>query len=333
MTDTKKPGSRERKEVEGSTSGNKNEKRWTDCLANLFETRKLPYLLIIPALLFEMLIHVVPMLAGVIVSFLEMNQFTLRNWAQAPFVGLRNYQVGLNFSGPIGSGLVRSFLITAAFTVLVVGLSWLLGLIAALVVNTEFRARRWFRTLFFIPYALPFYVAILAWKFMLQQNNGSVNALLVDNLGLLDDKPFWLLGNTAFWSMVMTSVWHHWPFAFLIILAALQSIPGELYDAAAVDGASVWRQFLSITLPQLRSVTLVLVLALFLWTFNDFNVPYVLFGQSPPPAGNLISLHIYINSFVNWNIGLGAAMSVGLLLILLVYTVIYARITRAGGEA
>ena len=331
MVDTKKRES-EGQVDKGSEPDEKSTQRWTERLANLFETRKLPYLLIIPALLFELLIHVVPMLAGVVVSFLEMNQFTLRNWAQAPFVGLRNYQAGLDFSGPIGSGLLNSFLITVAFTVLVVGFSWALGLMAALVVNTEFRARGWFRTLFFIPYALPFYIAILAWKFMLQQENGSVNALLVDNLGLLDDKPFWLIGDLAFWSMVMTSVWHHWPFAFLIMLAALQGIPGELYDAAAVDGASIWRQFLSITLPQLRSVTLVLVLALFLWTFNDFNVPFVLFGQSPPPAGNLISLHIYINSFVNWNIGLGAAMSVGLLLILLVYTVIYARITRAGEE-
>ena len=331
MVDTKKRES-QGQEGKGSEPAKKNTQRWTERLASLFETRKLPYLLIIPALLFELLIHVVPMLAGVVVSFLEMNQFTLRNWAQAPFVGVQNYQVGLNFSGPIGSGLLNSFLITVAFTVLVVGFSWALGLMAALVVNTEFRARGWFRTLFFIPYALPFYIAILAWKFMLQQENGSVNALLVDNLGLLDDKPFWLIGDLAFWSMVMTSVWHHWPFGFLIMLAALQGIPEELYDAAAVDGASTFRQFLSITLPQLRSVTLVLVLALFLWTFNDFNVPFVLFGQSPPPAGNLISLHIYINSFVNWNIGLGAAMSVGLLLILLVYTVIYARITRAGEE-
>lgn len=332
MVDKKKRESRGAAENQESAPTGKRKEGWSERLASLFETRKLPYLLIIPALLFELLIHIVPMLAGVVVSFLEMNQFTLRTWAQAPFVGLRNYKVALDFSGPIGSGLVNSFLITVAFTVLVVGVSWVFGLMAALVVNTEFRGRGWFRTLFFIPYALPFYIGILAWKFMLQKDNGSVNALLVDDLHLLGEKPFWLLGDLAFWSMVMTSVWHHWPFAFLIMLAALQGIPGELYDAAAVDGASIWRQFLSITLPQLRSVTLVLVLALFLWTFNDFNVPFVLFGQSPPPSGNLISLHIYINSFVNWNIGLGAAMSVGLLLILLVYTVIYARITRAGGE-
>lgn len=304
---------------------------WRTRLLRTLDSRKLPYLLIIPALLLELFIHVSPMIAGVIASFFEMNQFTLRNWAQAPFVGLENYRAGLDFSGPIGSGLLQSLLITIFFTVLVVGLSWALGLTAALLVNTEFRARGWFRTLFFIPYAIPFYVGILAWKFMLQQRNGAVNALLVDDLGLLRDKPFWLLGDLAFWSMVATSVWHHWPFAFLILLAALQSIPADLYDAAAVDGANKWRQFTSITLPQLKSVTLILVLALFLWTFNDFNVPFVLFGEAPPPAGELVALHIYINAFVNWNLGLGAAMSVGLLLILLVFTAIYVRVTRASG--
>ena len=227
---------------------------------------------------------------------------------------------------------MHSLLITSAFTVLVVGLSWVFGLAAALLVNSEFRGRGWFRALFLIPYALPVYVAIIGWKFMLQEQSGAVNALLVDLLHVMDDEPFWLLGNTAFWSMVMTSLWTFWPFAFLILLAGLQNIPQELYDAARVDGASRWRQFRSITLPLLRPVSLVLVLALFLWTFNDFNVPYVLFGPAPPSAAELISLHIYINSFVNWNFGLGAAMSVMLLLFLIIVSAIYVRALRVGSQ-
>ncbi len=292
----------------------------------------LPYLLIIPALLFELLIHIVPMIFGVVISLFKLNQFYIRNWSNAPFAGLENFKIGLDTNGPIGSSLAHSFLITAAYTVFVVGFSWLLGIAAALLVNAEFRGRGWFRTLFLIPYALPIYVSVIAWQFMLQQNNGAVNTLLVKNLHLLSHAPFWLIGGNAFWSMVITSLWRTWPFAFLVLLAALQNIPAELYDAASVDGASKWRQFRSITLPQIRPVSAVVVLVLFLWTFNDFNTPYILFGQAPPDAADLLSLHIYVNSFVDLNFGLGAAMSTLLLIFLLIVSVIYIRLLRVGGE-
>jgi multiple sugar transport system permease protein len=271
------------------------------------------------------------MAAGVGVSFLKLTQFYIRNWSQAPFAGLDNYRIGLNTNGPIGSALLQSFLITVAYTVVVVGSSWLLGLSAAMLVNSEFRGRGWFRTLFLIPYALPIYVAVIAWQFMLQQNNGAINALLVHDLHILRTPPLWLIGQHAFWSLVMTAIWRSWPFAFLILLAALQNIPFELYDAASVDGASKWRQFRSITLPMIRPVSAVVVLVLFLWTFNDFNTPYVLFGQAPPTGADLLSLHIYVNSFVDLNFGLGAAMSTLLLLFLLVVSIVYIRILRVGG--
>ena len=111
-------------------------------------------------------------------------------------------------------------------------------------------------------------------------------------------------------------------------MAGLQSIPSDLYEAAAVDGAGNLRQWRHITLPSLRPVNLVLVLVLFLWTFNDFNTPYVLFGNSQPPGGDLISFHIYNASFLTWNFGVGSAMSVLLLLFLFVVTAAYLLITR-----
>jgi multiple sugar transport system permease protein len=106
-------------------------------------------------------------------------------------------------------------------------------------------------------------------------------------------------------------------------MAGMQSISGDLYEAAAVDGAGNVRQWWNITMPSLRPVNLVLVLVLFLWTFNDFHTPYVLFGTAQPPAGDLISFHIYNASFLTWNFGTGAAMSVLLLLFLLVVTAAY----------
>jgi multiple sugar transport system permease protein len=205
-----------------------------------------------------------------------------------------------------------------------------MGLAGALLVNSEFRGRSWFRTLFLIPYALPVYVAVIAWSFMLDRDNGSLNTLLVDDLHVVGNRPFWLLGTNAFWSIVMTTVWRLWPFAFLMILAGLQNIPRELYEAAALDGASRRRQLRFITLPLLTPVTGVLLLVMFLWTFNEFNTPYVLFGQAPPGAADLLSLHIYVNSFVDLNFGLGAAMSVLLLLFLMITTLVYLRAVRLG---
>jgi multiple sugar transport system permease protein len=294
--------------------------------------RRLPYLLILPAVCFELLIHVTPLLAGIGFSFKGLTQFFIRNWSSAPWEGLHNYGVALAFSGPIGHGLLHSFLITLAFSVLVVSLSLGMGMAGALLVNSEFRGRGWFRTLFLIPYALPVYVAVIAWSFMLDRDHGALNTLLVNDLHLLHNRPFWLIGTNAFWSIVMTTAWRLWPFAFLMTLAGMQNIPQDLYEAAAIDGAGLLRQFRSITLPLLRSVTNVLVILLFLWTFNEFNTPYVLFGQSPPPAADLISLHIYVNSFVDLNFGLGSAMSVLLLLFLLLTTVTYIRVVRLGRE-
>src|SRR4051812_30061988 len=293
--------------------------------------RRLPYLLILPALCFELLIHILPLFAGVGISFLGLSQFFIRNWSAAPVTGLKNYSIALDFGSPIGSGLLHSFLITAAFTALVIGFAWVMGLSAALLVNAEFRGRRWFRTLFLVPYALPVYVAVIAWSFMLDRDNGSLNTLLVNDLHLTGSRPFWLIGTNAFWSIVMTTVWRLWPFAFLMILAGLQNIPKDLYEAAALDGAGRTRQLRFITLPLLAPVTGVLLIVMFLWTFNEFNTPFVLFGQAPPSSADLLSLHIYVNSFVDLNFGLGSAMSVLLLIFLMVSTLISLRVFRVGG--
>ena len=136
-------------------------------------------------------------------------------------------------------------------------------------------------------------------------------------------RPFWLIGDKAFIALVVVAIWRWWPFAFLMLMAGLQSIPADVYEAAALDGAKLLRQWWSITLPMLRPVNLVLLLNMFLWTFNDFNTPYVLFGTSNPPAGDLISFHIYNASFLTWNFGTGSAMSVLLLMFLLLVSGLY----------
>jgi len=284
----------------------------------------LPYALLVPALIFEILIHIVPMITGVWISFIKLTQIYIRNWGEAPFVGFGNYNVALDSDGTVGKSLLNSFLVTCGFTVLVVAISWCLGMAAGVALQHRFPGRGVFRTLFLIPYALPVYAGIITWKFMFQKDTGAINHLLFDNLNIPGDKPFWLIGGNAFWAIVIVAIWRLWPFAFLMLMAGLQSVPHDVYEASAVDGAKPFRQWRSITLPMLRPVNVVLVLVMFLWTFNDFNTPFVLFGSSAqPPAGDLISFHIYNASFLTWNFGYGSAMSVMLLLFLLLVTGAY----------
>ncbi|WP_407563660.1 carbohydrate ABC transporter permease [Streptomyces sp. 184] len=293
----------------------------------------LPYLLLLPALLLELLIHLVPMAVGVVMSFKELTQRYIRDWGAAPWSGLDNFRVAVDFDAPVGEALLRSFLITCAFTVLAVGLSWLLGVTAAILMQDAFRGRGLLRAIFLTPYALPVYTAVITWSFMLQRDNGLVNHVLHDQLGLTSQPTFWLIGDNAFVSLVVVSVWRTWPFAFLVLTAALQNIPREVYEASSIDGAGIWQQIRRITLPSLRPVNQVLVLVLFLWTFNDFNVPYILFGKSAPESADIISIHIYQSSFVTWNFGAGSAMSVLLLLFLLVVTAVYLLLTSRGRKA
>jgi multiple sugar transport system permease protein len=287
----------------------------------------LPYLLLVPALVLELGVHIVPMLVGVWMSLLELTQFHIRDWSTAPFTGLENYRVTLDLDSATGKDLVHSFWVTVVYTAASVGLSWVLGLAAAVFLQRPFRGRALLRTLFLTPYALPVYTAVITWSFLFQRDTGLVNHVLAQ-LGLVDEPPFWLIGGNSFWSLLVVSVWRSWPFAFLCIMAGLQNVPADLYEAAAMDGAGFWRRLGSVTLPLLRPVNQVLLLVLFLWTFNDFTTPYVLFGGAAPREADLISIHIYESSFVTWNFGLGSAMSVLLLLFLLVVTAVYLLVTN-----
>ncbi|GEB53103.1 MULTISPECIES: carbohydrate ABC transporter permease [Streptomyces] len=288
----------------------------------------MPYLLLVPALVLELIVHIAPMVTGIVMAFKDLTQEYIRNWGSAPWAGLGNFRIAVDFDAPVGEALLRSFGITCAFTVLAVGLAWLLGVTAAILMQDAFRGRAALRALFLTPYALPVYAAVITWSFLLQREGGLVNHVLHDQLGLVDEPPFWLVGDNSFLALVVVSVWRTWPFAFLMLTAALQNIPRDVYEASALDGAGIWRQIRHVTLPALRPVNMVLLLVLFLWTFNDFNVPFVLFGKSAPESADLISLHIYQSSFATWDFGAGSAMSVLLLLFLLVVTACYLLLTR-----
>ncbi|MDA0563623.1 sugar ABC transporter permease [Streptomonospora sp. S1-112] len=285
----------------------------------------LPYGMVAPAALLELLIHIIPMALGIYIAFTSLTQLTIRRWTTAPFVGWENFAEGLDPGGALGAALYQSLWRTVVYTVCVVGLSWALGMAAAVALNSRFRGRGLLRTLFLVPYALPVYVTAIVWTFMVNQRDGVVNRLLVADLGLLEERPFWLIGENAFWVLVVVSVWRLWPFAFLMLLAALQSVPDEVYEAAAIDGASNWKRFTAVTLPVVRPANGVVLLVMGLWTFNEFDLPYLLFGETSPESARLVSPLVYEHSFVNWNFGLGAAMSALLLVALVAASALYIR--------
>lgn len=292
--------------------------------------RLLPYILILPALVFELIVHVIPILLGLWASLTSLTQLTIRDWTTAPIVWLQNYRNGLDPDGPIGAAVWASFLRTAVFAVLVVSLAWGIGMLAAYLLSTDFRGRAALRAFFLVPFALPAFVGVIGWSFMFNRDSGAINHLIVDNLGLLDEKPFWLIGGNAFWAVVVVSAWRLWPFAFLMLLAALQNVPVEIYEAGTLDGASRWQQFRRIILPIIRPMNAVIVLVMGLSSFNEFTVPYVLFGTQPPESATLLSNLIYDHAFVNFNMGIGAAVNVLVLLFLLGISAVYVRLVFPG---
>ncbi len=292
-------------------------------LINRVRKGGLPYLFLLPALLLELLVHFIPMIFGILISFKQLTLFFIRDWQGAPWAGLGNYRVAVDVHGAIGSALLHSFVVTCGFTVLAVGLSWLFGTTAAILTQDSFRGRGALRTIFLTPFALPVYASVIIWAFMFQYNNGLVNELLHNVLGITRQPSFWLIGHNSFFALVIISIWRNWPFAFLCVMAGLQGIPRDLYEASAIDGAGIWQQIRKITMPSLRAVNQVLVLVLFLWTFNDFTTPFVLFGASAPAPADVISVHIYNASFITWNFGEGSGMSVLMLIFLLLVTAVY----------
>ena len=124
-------------------------------------SRWLPYLLLLPAVIMELLIHIVPMLVGIWMSFIKLTKIYIANWSAAPFAGLQNYAIAVDFDASIGAALLQSFLVTAAFSLLALGISWGLGMAAAVALQQPFRGRGLVRTIFLVPYALPAYAGIL----------------------------------------------------------------------------------------------------------------------------------------------------------------------------
>lgn len=287
--------------------------------------RAISYLLLLPAVVAIVLVQVGPMLAGVAMSFLRLTQFTIGQWTSAPFAGLQNFRLAVNVTGPVGKAVLSSFGYTCAYMAVVVLISWGFATAGAVFLSDNIRARSAIRGLYLVPYAIPGYIGTVVWLFMFLPG-GAINTFLGRDLHLIAANTFWSTGGKAFIALVVVSVWGMWPFSFLLMLAGVQGITPELYESARVDGANRWQEFRQVTLPGVRGVSLLVILVTGFYAFNNFTTPYILFGTSPPAAGTLISLQIYVNSFVDLNFGLGEAASVLMIVFLIIVSAIYMRL-------
>lgn len=276
----------------------------------------LPYALIAPIGLLLLAITVYPTIEAV---RLAMTDATLLRLAKAKFTGLQNF-VRMMDDQTFLDGLWRTLRWDAA----VVSLELAIGLPIALFLNQTFRGRGLVRAAVMVPYITPPAVVGLLFIFMFDGNFGIVNDLLV-RVGLLDHYVAWLSDPTAsFWVVVFAMVWYGTPLMALILLATLQTIPADLYEAADVDGASRWSQFVSITLPHILPSITFLVLLRTIWMSNHIDMIFVM--TTGGPGFSNYTEAVYSFQLTNqFEIGYASAVAVVLAVILMSASALYVR--------
>lgn len=222
---------------------------------------------------------------------------------------------------------------TAVFTAGALALELGLGLGLALLLDSRIRARGLWRSLFLLPMILPPVVVGVIWRLIYNPNFGVLNGLL-ELFGVETERLTWLADpSVALAAIILVDVWEWTPFVFLILLAGLQAIPDEPYEAARMDGANAWQTFLHITLPLLRPAILVAVLLRTMDLLRIFDQVFILTQGGPGGVTKTISLYIYETAFRFFDFGYAAVMSLALLAVTLVLAQIFLRLLRRAGEA
>jgi multiple sugar transport system permease protein len=202
------------------------------------------------------------------------------------------------------------------------------GFAAALLLHQPFRARAVVRTLTLLPWIIPGVVVALIWEFIYQPNYGLLNDIL-SRAGLMTERIAWLANpSLAMPAVILANIWRGVPFFAIMLLAGLQAIPGELYEAARMDGASVLQRFRFVTLPMLKPIIVVATATRVVWTFNYADLIFVMTSGGPANATQITSTYTLLQAYSNLDFGYAATLSVTLLLIMLAFTVLYLRLTR-----
>lgn len=275
----------------------------------------LGYLMVAPALLCILLIAIYPVFRTFSLSLTDMRmQFP----DMAKNVGLSNY-IKLFQDSRFWSATYN----TLFFTVTSVVLELVIGFAMALIMNMPFKGRGLVRAAVLVPWAIPTTVSATMWKFMYHDQFGVVNDILF-RMGFIDQYQSWL-GSTssALWCAIIADVWKTAPFMGLLLLAGLQTIPAELYEAATVDGASKVMQFFRVTLPLVMPTMVVALIFRTLDAFRVFDLIFVLTGGGPGNSTETLSMYAYTTLFRNLNFGMGSAIAVLIFIFVFLISLVY----------
>jgi multiple sugar transport system permease protein len=243
------------------------------------------------------------------------------------WVGIENFE--RIFDDPLFWESFSQALVWTGWSIL---LQTVLGVGLALLLHASLPGIALFRGLLLFPYIVPTVVIALNWRWIFNSEIGIVNHALL-SLGLIEQNIAWLsTPSMAMASAIGLNVWKYTPFVIICVLARLQTIPTELYDAAKVDGAGAWRRFLDITLPMLREVLVVVIVFRTIWTFNKFEEIYLLTRGGPGTSTFNLAVYAFEEGMANLRLGVAAATGVVMIALLLVGTVIYVRVSGFGQE-
>lgn len=273
-----------------------------------------PYLYIGPALVLIGAVILFPLILGISYSF---QSIALLKPFDTGWVGFENY-IDLWTDAKFWRAIEN----TALWTFGSLAFQFSLGLGLALILNTAFPGKRLFQALVFLPWAVPTFLTALTFAWLFNPVIGPFPHWLAA-LGILDE-PYNILGDPslAMWGPILANIWFGVPFFAITLLAALQSIPGELYEAAEMDGASDWQCFAKITLPYLAPMITITVMLRTIWIANFADMIYVMTGGGPAGSTEILSSYVFTTAFRKLDFGYASAIAVALLFILLIYALI-----------
>ena len=277
-----------------------------------------PYLLLLPALIVMLSVVIVPIINAVSMSF---QSYNLTKPKKIGFIGLQNYATLLH--DPLfWSSLLR----TAIWVVFGVGCQFLFGFLLALVLNKNFKGRGVVRAVSLIPWVTPGVLIALMWRWMYDGNYGVINDILM-RLGFISENiAFLSKPASAMPSVIVTIVWQGIPFFALMLLAGLQGISYDLYEAASIDGATGWQKLIYVTIPSLRNTIFVTTMLRIIWVANSVDVIFNMTEGGPAYATQTLSVYIYKKASA-LDMGYASAMAIMLMLVLLLAAIPYLRNT------
>ena len=278
-----------------------------------------PYLFIAPAAFVIAVLVVYPIINGLYISFFNTN--LVNKWE---FVGLKYYLKAFTDAG-FRASIGRTFL----FTFWVVLGHFVIGFILASIVNRPIKGRSFFRGLLILPWIFPDVVIALLWKWIFNTQNGILNTVLL-NLGLIEKSVSWLGSvNTAMACVIFVSIWKGFPLVMIQLLAGLQTISEDLYEAAKIDGANAFERFLYVTVPALKPIISTVFILDTVWVFKQFTLIYVQTAGGPGNATMVSAIEIYKRAFSYFEFGYASAESVFILVICYLISKIFRKVMNS----